>query len=29
MSHYAKVFEGKVLQVIVAEQDFINTFMFD
>lgn len=27
MSYYAKVFEGKVLQVIVAEQDFINTFI--
>jgi hypothetical protein len=25
MSHFAKVIDGKVTQVIVAEQDFINT----
>ena len=25
MSHYAKVIDGKVTQVIVAEADFINT----
>ena len=27
MSHYAKVLEGKVVQVIVAEPDFFNTFV--
>jgi len=27
MSHYAKVFGGKVVQVIVAEADFFNTFV--
>lgn len=27
MSHYAKVLDGKVIQVIVAEQDFFNTFV--
>ena len=27
MSHYAKVVDGKVVQVIVAEQDFFNTFV--
>ena len=27
MSHYAKVFEGKVVQVIVAEEDFFTTFV--
>ena len=27
MSHFAKVCEGKVVQVIVAEADFFNTFV--
>lgn len=27
MSHYAKVLDGKVVQVIVAEQDFFNSFI--
>ena len=27
MSHFAKVVDGKVVQVIVAEQDFFNTFV--
>jgi hypothetical protein len=27
MSHYAKVLNGKVTQVIVAEADFFNTFV--
>ena len=27
MSHFAKVLNGKVVQVIVAEQDFIHTFI--
>lgn len=27
MSHYAKVVNGKVIQVIVAEADFFNTFV--
>jgi hypothetical protein len=27
MSHYAKVVNGKVVQVIVAEADFFNTFV--
>ena len=27
MSHYAKVVDGKVTQVIVAEQEFFNTFV--
>lgn len=27
MSHFAKVFDGKVIQVIVAEQDFFDTFV--
>ena len=27
MSHYAKVLNGKVVQVIVAEQEFFNTFV--
>ena len=27
MSHYAKVVDGKVTQVIVAEADFFNTFI--
>jgi hypothetical protein len=27
MSHYAKVLNGKVVQVIVAEADFFNTFV--
>jgi hypothetical protein len=27
MSHYAKVLDGKVINVIVAEQDFFNTFV--
>ena len=27
MSHFAKVLNGKVVQVIVAEQDFFNTFI--
>jgi hypothetical protein len=27
MSHYAKVLDGKVTQVIVAEADFFNTFV--
>ena len=27
MSHYAKVLDGKVLQVIVAEADFFNHFV--
>jgi hypothetical protein len=27
MSHFAKVFQGKVQQVIVAEPDFFNVFV--
>jgi hypothetical protein len=27
MSHYAKVLDGKVISVIVAEADFFNTFV--
>jgi hypothetical protein len=27
MSHYAKVLDGKVIQVIVANADFFNTFI--
>ena len=27
MSHFAKVLDGKVLQVIVAEKEFFNTFV--
>jgi hypothetical protein len=27
MSHYAKVLNGKVIQVIVAEEDFFKTFI--
>ena len=27
MSHFAKVLDGKVIQVIVAEDDFFNTFV--
>jgi hypothetical protein len=27
MSHFAKVCNGKVIQVIVAEQEFFNTFV--
>ena len=27
MGHYAKVVDGKVTQVIVAEEDFFNTFV--
>jgi len=27
MSHYAKVLDGKVVQVIAAEADFFNTFV--
>jgi hypothetical protein len=27
MSHFAKVLDGKVVQVIVAESDFFNTFV--
>lgn len=27
MSHFAKVVDGKVVQVIVAEPDFFNTFV--
>ena len=27
MAHYAKVLDGKVLDVIVAEADFFNTFV--
>lgn len=27
MSHFAKVLDGKVIQVIVAEQDFFDTFI--
>jgi hypothetical protein len=27
MSHFAKVLNGKVVQVIVAEQEFFNTFV--
>ena len=27
MSHFAKVLDGKVLQVIVAEQDFIDNYV--
>jgi hypothetical protein len=27
MAHYAKVLDGKVIQVIVAEPDFFNTFV--
>jgi len=27
MSHFAKVLDGKVVQVIVAEPDFFNTFV--
>ncbi|CAB5219999.1 hypothetical protein UFOVP231_31 [uncultured Caudovirales phage] len=27
MSHYAKILDGKVIQVIVAEPDFFDTFV--
>ena len=27
MSHYAKILDGKVIQIIVAEPDFFNTFV--
>ena len=27
MAHYAKVLNGKVMNVIAAEQDFIDTFV--
>jgi hypothetical protein len=27
MSHFAKILDGKVIQVIVAEQEFFNTFV--
>lgn len=27
MSHYAKVLDGKVIEIIVAEQDFFNSFI--
>lgn len=27
MSHYAKILDGKVVQVIVAEEDFFDTFV--
>jgi hypothetical protein len=27
MAHYAKVLDGKVINVIVADEDFINTFV--
>lgn len=27
MAHYAKVLDGKVIQVIVAEEDFFDTFI--
>ena len=27
MAHYAKVLDGKVIQVIVAEQEFMNEFI--
>lgn len=27
MSHFAKVLDGKVIQVIVAEKEFFNTFV--
>ena len=27
MAHFAKVLDGKVVQVIVAEQEFIDTFV--
>lgn len=27
MSHFAKILNGKVVQVIVAEQEFFNTFV--
>ena len=27
MAHFAKVLDGKVIQVIVAEQEFIDTFV--
>jgi hypothetical protein len=29
MAHYAKVLDGKVIKVIVAEEDFFNTFVDD
>lgn len=29
MSHFAKVLDGKVIKVIVAEQDFFDTFVDD
>ena len=29
MAHYAKVLDGKVIKVIVAEADFFNTFIDD
>lgn len=29
MAHYAKVLDGKVLKVIVAEQEFFNSFVDD
>jgi len=28
MSHFAKVVDGKVVKVIVAEQEFFNTFVW-
>ena len=27
MAHYAKILDGKVLKVIVAEQEFIDTML--
>ena len=29
MAHYAKIVDGKVTKVIVAEEEFINTFVDD
>jgi hypothetical protein len=29
MAHYAKVLDGKVIKVIVAEEDFFDTFVDD
>ena len=29
MAHYAKVLDGKVIQVIVAEEEFFDTFVDD
>lgn len=29
MSHYAKIVDGKVIKVIVAEQEFFNNFVDD